>query len=318
VSRVLVTGAAGFVGANLVRRLVADGHRVVAVTRPGTETWRLKGVSDDLELAEVDLRDRDSVARFVAAAAPEWIFHLAAHGAYSSQRDVARILETNLIGTANLLDACLERGFDAFVHSGSSSEYGLKDHAPAESEAIAPNSAYAVGKAAAAMYCRYRAVESGSHVVTLRLYSVFGPWEAPGRLIPALVIRGLAGELPPLVDPKIARDFVYVDDVVDAFLSAAETAGENRGPIYNVGSGRQTSIEEAVEATRSLLEIEARPDWGSMPDRSWDTTTWVADASLIERELGWQPRHDFRTGLSSTIEWMREPDLRRFYKERMG
>lgn len=313
----LVTGAAGFVGANLMHRLVAEDCDVTAIARPGSDLWRLENLDGEFHLATADLRNREEVRSVVASAAPDWVFHLATHGAYSSQRDVGRILETNLIGTVNLLDATLESGSEAFVNSGSSSEYGFKDHAPGESEPLSPNSAYAVGKAAATMYCQHASREHDAHIVTLRLYSVFGPWEEPGRLIPTLVARGLEGELPPLVDPGVARDFVYVDDVVEAYLSAAAATKSTRGSVYNVGTGRQISLREAVDAARSLLDIEAEPDWGSMPERSWDTTTWVADSSLIEQDLGWRPRDDFESGLRATIEWFHErPQLRSRYESR--
>lgn len=303
--RTLVTGAGGFVGANLVRRLLAEGEAPLAAVRPGSDRWRLADLGGELEVAELDLRDAGAVAALVAERRPRRVFHLAAHGAYSSQRDVPRILETNLVATAELLDASLAAGAEVFVNSGSSSEYGLKDHPPRESEPLAPNSAYAVGKAAAAMYCAYRAAEVEARIVTLRLYSAYGPWEDPGRLIPALVMAGLEGGLPPLVDPQIARDFVYVEDVVDAYLAAAERG--RSGAAYNVGTGVQTTLEEAVATARDLLTIEVNPDWGSMPDRSWDTTTWVADLSLVAADLSWQPRRDFAAGLAATVEWFREP-----------
>jgi dolichol-phosphate mannosyltransferase len=312
----MVTGAGGFVGANLVRRLLADGNRVVALVRPGSRLWRLEDVRDAVEVVEVDLRDGEAAAGALRQAAPSWVFHLATHGAYSSQRDTPRILATNVLGTATLTEAALDAGVEAFVNAGSSSEYGYKDHAPGETEFVDPNSAYAVGKAAATMYCRHRSLEADAHIVTLRLYSVYGPWEEPARLIPTLACKGLEGELPELVDPAIARDFVYVDDVVGAFVLAAE-AEPPRGAIYNVGSGGQHTLAEVVDTLRSLLPIEAEPEWGSMPNRTWDTGTWVADASLIERELGWRAETDFTTGLRATIEWLDDSAERRaFYAER--
>jgi dolichol-phosphate mannosyltransferase len=309
--RTLVTGAGGFVGANLVRRLLAAGEMPLAVVRPGSDRWRLADLGDELEVVELDFRDRDAVATLIAERAPRRVFHLAAHGAYSSQRDVPRILETNLVATASLLDACLAAGSEAFINSGSSSEYGFKDHAPREDERLVPNSAYAVGKAAAAMYCAHRATEVEARIVTLRLYSAYGPWEDPGRLIPTLAVAGLEGTLPPLVDPRVGRDFVHVDDVVDAYLLAAVSG--RSGGIYNVGTGVQTTLAQAVATARELLDIGLEPEWGSMPDRDWDTTTWVADPTLIAAELGWRARHDFAGGFAATVEWLRDPSHRAHY-----
>lgn len=301
----LVSGAGGFIGANLVRRLLADGHRVEAIVRPGADHWRLEDLRGEIRLNELDVRDREAVAGLVERLRPEWVFHLATHGAYSTQADVERIFETALGGTINLLEACLEAGFEAFVSTGSSSEYGLSDHAPAESEALRPNSHYAVAKAAASMYCSQSAIANDAHVVSLRLYSAYGPWEEPSRFIPTLISRGLEGRLPPLVSPGVARDFVHVDDVVSACLLAARDTGVDRGSVFNVGTGRQTTIEQVVAMARRLLAIAAEPRWGSMDDRCWDTDVWVADSTLIRRELGWSPRWNLEDGLTATAEWLR-------------
>ncbi|HEY7063022.1 MAG TPA: NAD-dependent epimerase/dehydratase family protein [Chloroflexota bacterium] len=315
-TRALVTGGTGFVGANLARRLLADGHEVHLLVRRGYRDWRLADVRAALEFHEVALADADGLARAVAAIRPGWVFHLATHGAYSSQRDVQRIVDTNVVGTVNLVEACLRAGFEAFVNTGSSSEYGLKDHPPAETEWLEPNSHYAVTKAAATLYCRYTAQSRGVCLPTLRLYSVYGPYEEPTRLLPTLILRGLDGHLPPLVDPDVARDFVYVDDVVEAYLLAATCADQEPGAVYNVGTGTQTSLRQVVAVARATLGIQAEPAWGSMPNRRWDTTTWVADNRKIVRDLGWAPRYTFADGFQAFADWFRaHPELQHWYRD---
>ena len=303
-----MSGAGGFVGASLVRRLLADGHRVCALLRPGGPAWRLGDVAADVDRVEVDLLDSEATAAAVRSVRPEWAFHLAAFGGYSWEADRRRIIETNLLGTVGLLEACASEGVEAFVHAGSSSEYGFKDHAPGEDELLEPNSDYAVGKAAATLFCRYVAQREGVRAVTLRLYSAYGPWEEPKRLLPTLIAHALRGELPPLVNPDVARDFVYVEDVAEAFVLAAAKAPAGR--IYNVGTGVQTTIEELVALVRRILPVEDEPQWGSMDDRVWDTGTWVANAALIRHELGWEARSDLEEGLRRTIEWLQAaPEL---------
>src|SRR5204863_142015 len=157
---------------------------------------------------------------------PEWVFHLAAHGAYSWQTDVQQMVKTNLLGTINLVQACLNTGFDSFVNAGSSSEYGYKNHPPSEQELPEPNSHYAVSKVAATLFCQHTSRREGVRIRTLRLYSAFGAYEDPNRLMPTLIGRCLKGEFPPLVRPETARDYVYIDDVVDAFLLAASPRGQ--------------------------------------------------------------------------------------------
>src|SRR5262245_25576497 len=216
--RALVTGASGFVGSNLARRLLREGHRVDLLLRPGHAGWRLAEIEGEVRQHAATLADRDAVARVIDEVRPDWVFHLAAHGAYSTQRDHLAMIETNVVGTVNLVDACVASGVEALVNAGSSSEYGFKDAAPAETAWLDPNSHYAVTKACATHYGRLTARTHPLRVTTLRLYSVYGPYEEPTRLIPSLIVHGLRGALPPLVAPDVARDFVYAEDVVDAFL----------------------------------------------------------------------------------------------------
>lgn len=258
------------------------------------------------EVVEVDLRDPDAVARCMQAARPELVFHLAAHGAYSWQRSLERMIETNVAGIAHVVEAALDAGAQAIVNAGSSSEYGLKDHAPPEDELPEPNSAYAVTKASATLYCGWIARTREAAITTLRLYSAYGPWEEPRRLMPALVAHGLDRRLPPLADPAIARDFVYVEDVVDAFLLAAERAAPGAGAVYNVGSGVQTSLRELAEIARGVYGIAEEPAWDAFPARDWDTDVWVADARRIEAELGWRARTPLDEGLAAFARWIEQ------------
>ena len=308
--KALVTGAGGFVGANLAAGLAQAGHDVVAWVRPESPTWRLDPLGDAVEVAPVDLLDGEAIDAGVQAARPDWVFHLAAHGAYSWQRDAERIMQTNLVSTVRLLAACQRHGFAAFVNAGSSSEYGFQDHAPREDELPEPNSDYAVMKAAATLHCRFVAQRDDVHAVTLRLYSVYGPWEEPGRLMPTLVARGLEGRLPPLVSPDTPRDFISMRDTETAFLQAAQRTDVERGSVFNVGSGRQTTLREVVEVARGQLDIAEKPQWGTEPQRSWDAAVWVADASKAREQLGWAAEDDLPTGFACLADWLRaHPEL---------
>jgi UDP-glucose 4-epimerase len=313
--RIILTGASGFVGANLARRLLRDGHELHLLLRREHHHWRIEAIQNDAQLHVTNLSDEESLVRIVGSIRPEWIFHLAAYGAYSTQTDLRRMVETNILGTMNLVEACLKTGFEAFINTGSSSEYGYKDHAPTEDEPLEPNSHYAVTKASATLFCRHTARSRQVQLPTLRLYSVYGPYEEPSRLMPTLVVRGLSGKLPPLVNPETARDFVYVDDVVEAYLLAAMRPGDEDGAIYNVGNGVQTTLGEVVEVARRVMNIKIEPEWDSMPARQWDTDVWVADNSKIRNKLGWQPRFTLEQGLRAIVNWFGEnPALLDFYR----
>jgi len=313
--RVILTGASGFIGANLARRLLSDGHQVHLLVRPAEARWRLDAIAGEVFVHEVALQQQELLESIVTAIDPDWVFHLAAYGSYSTQRMVQKIITTNYNGTVNLVEACLKTGFQAFVNAGSSSEYGYKNHAPIESELPEPNSHYAASKAAATLYCQFAATHHQRRLSTLRLYSVFGPWEEPTRLMPTLMLSGLRGGLPPLVSPTIARDFVYVDDVIEAFLMAAETPTEEYGCVFNIGTGVQTTLHSLVETVRAQFKIIAEPEWGSMPDRGWDTDVWVADPTLVKSQLGWKPTYTLGGGLRAFVGWLTsEPGILQHYE----
>jgi dolichol-phosphate mannosyltransferase len=313
VRRVLITGATGFVGANVARGMLAQGHEVHCLVRASHRPWRLGGL-DAAHVHVADMLDRAALDALLSRTRPDAILHLAAYGAYASQADVALCVRTNLEASVILMDAAAAHGVERFVNTGSSSEYGFADHAPDEDEPTEPNSLYAVTKAGATAYARYLANTGRLHTTTLRLYSVYGPYEEPTRLIPTLVLAGLQGTYPPLVSPSVARDFVYVDDVVGAYTAVLGT-DLPAGRVYNVGTGVQTSLAAAVEVSRSLFGIAQAPDWGTMAERKWDTNTWVANISRIRRELAWSPETSFEEGFRRTAEWIAASDERRRYYE---
>jgi nucleoside-diphosphate-sugar epimerase len=121
--------------------------------------------------------------------------------------------------------------------------------------------------------------------------------------------------LPALVDPATARDYVYVEDVIDAYLLAAEHHGSELGAIFNVGSGVQTSLREVVAIARHVLGISTTPVWGSMPGRVWDSNVWLSDIGKIQKELGWSPRYSLESGFRATADWIRsQPSIAQWYR----
>ncbi|MFN8525558.1 MAG: NAD-dependent epimerase/dehydratase family protein [Chloroflexota bacterium] len=302
--RVFVTGGAGFVGANLVHRLVADGHQTHVLVRPDAPVpWRLASIWEKLTPQYVELNNFVALRACLQSIQPDHVFHLAAQGAYPTQQDHLAILQTNVQGTAHVLLAAHAANVKSFVNAGSSSEYGLKPDAPKECDPLDPNSTYAASKAAATMFCRQYAREHGITAITLRLYSVYGPYEKPTRLMPTLATHVRRQTLPPLTDPATARDFVHVSDVVEAFVRAS-TLQDTSGLILNVGSGTQTSLADLIAHVQTRYAILERPRWATLAPRSWDTATWVADPSQAKRYLGWTPRVTVSDGLDHLLQWL--------------
>jgi dolichol-phosphate mannosyltransferase len=310
--KALVTGAGGFVGANLVRHLLRTGHEPVAVLRPGgnASRWRLDDLMHEVPVEFVDLCEPEAVLGLVAAVRPDVVFNLAAYGAYSWQTDLDRMLAVNVRATDALLEGA--RHADArLVQAGSSSEYGFSDRATTEHDRERPNSHYAVSKLAATNLCQLAASRHGQHAATLRLYSVYGPWEEPNRLMPTVVERALDDAYPPLVGPDTARDFVWVDDVCDAFVRTAAANLPDRGAVLNLASGQQTSLRSLIAIAREVFDMRTEPRWGGMPGRDWDTSVWVGDPARADELLGWRASTALRDGLSRLGAWMAEDGERR-------
>lgn len=239
----------------------------------------------------------------IQEAKPEALFHLGVYGshpAYEKDRDM--IMGTTLGSITTLLDAAKEQGVGMVVNTGSSSEYGTKDHPMREDELIEPNSYYAVGKAAQTLYCQQFAREEKFPVVTLRLFSVYGPYEEPTRFIPTVIVKALANKDIPLADPNVARDFIYLDDVIDAYRAAAQKP-ELSGEVLNVGSGVQHTLKEALDAAIALTGSTSRALFGTYERRSFDTNQWVADTNKMRTRLGVTPKYSLESGLRATIDW---------------
>ena len=171
---------------------------------------------------------------------PEVIYHLATHGAYPNQKDRATILNTNLIGTANLLEALERHEYRRLVHAGSSSEYGHKLLPMCECDRLEPRDDYAVTKAAASMLCLAEAYK-GKPVSVVRIFSAYGPWEEPSRLVPYVMGCQVRGEIPKVTQGRQPRDFIYVDDVV-SLLKIAANHPAAKGNVLHAGTGRQNTV----------------------------------------------------------------------------
>lgn len=300
---VLVTGAGGFIGANLVRRLLADGYRVHVIWKKETNPWRIADVLSQLSLHEIELSDRNGLALLLKRINPQAIFHLAAHGAYSSQTDVDQMIKVNIEGTLNLLLASKDIDYQAFVNTGSSSEYGFKNKPMKETDVLAPVSFYAATKASATHLCRVFSREFDKPIVTLRPFSVYGPYEEPSRFIPTIITSLMTQKTIRLTPGNQRRDFVSADDVVDAYLAMMKKGKSVRSEVFNIGTGKEYTNDEVVRTLFTVVKKKTRVIKGAFPARSWDTDHWVADISTAKRLIGWRPRYTLASGLTKTYEW---------------
>ena len=282
----LLTGATGFIGSCLLRRLVAAGINPHILIRKDARLWRIKDILSRTKYHIVDIMDAKAVKAAVKRIRPDIIYHLAAHGAYPSQNDPDRIVGTNVVGGWNLLRAALAVNCELFVNTGTSSEYGFKTRPMKESDVLLPASYYAVTKCAMTWACAQAARQEHLATVTLRPFSVYGPYEEPSRLVPTLMEAFFQGSPVDLVHSKTAHDFVYIDDMLEAYLNI-EALKKNSGEVFNIGTGKQTTLKKIVEITQKVTGRSADLRWGAMPARSWDAAHWVADVTKTKDRLGW-------------------------------
>jgi polyisoprenyl-phosphate glycosyltransferase len=305
-----VVGGSGFIGAKLFLSLARIRSDVFAVSKRVESSWRLLHSSYGNSVP-CDITQKREVAAAVLEYQPKTIFNLAAYGAYERQSAPDQIHAVNYTGTLHLIQALLETGCDAFVQAGSSSEYGFNCAGPNEFARLEPNSNYAVSKLGTSYLMQFYGRVHGFACTHLRLYSIYGPWEERDRLVPRLISLGLQGFYPPLVNPEVTRDFVYVDDCTRAFVRAATTTCRSRpGQVFNIATGVKTSLADIVGRVRTILNIPGEPVFGSMPNRRWDLSDWFGDPLLAREKLGWTHRHSLEEGLTLTAEWERLASVR--------
>jgi len=301
---IVVFGAGGFIGANLIRTILQYRNDVYAVTSKPFIPWRLDDINPK-NILHCNIIKKGQIEALFKEHRFKTIFDLVAYGAYSKQSNVDLIYETNFIGLLNLLEISSQFSIKAFVHAGSSSEYGLNASAPDEDAPLQPNSHYAVTKVGAAHMIKYYGTIKEMPVANLRYYSIFGPFEEPDRLIPQLIDKGIKGTYPPLVQPDISRDFVFVDDAVLATLLSANKIQNIRGKSLNVASNKKTTIRDIASAIKEIFSLNSDPSWGDMPNRKWDLKEWYGNASLAKELLGWQNETPLKAGLQQTFEWQK-------------
>jgi len=308
IKKVFVTGATGFIGKHLVRALISGGFEVGALVRSASASTKTAG-QYDVTWFPGDIRNYEDVASAFTAFRPDAVIHLVTYYAIMHRADeIGVMLDTNVKGTINLLEAAKELGgVRLFVNTSTTQVYEPKHRRLREDDPIQPQSLYAVTKRNAEDACSFYAGAFGLPCVTLRLFPPYGPGDQERRLIPYVIGCILKDTPPNLTTGKQEWDFVYIDDIVGAFLAVLKMGHAKDGHmVYNIGTGQPASVRTIVEKIRKSLNSRIDLPWGSVPHRANEVWFNSADISRAETELGWTPATGIDEGLDRTIAWFRD------------
>ena len=290
-SGALVTGASGFIGGRLCQRLLREGEEVHAISRRPQPATTMRWWQSDLG-------DADDVARTVERIRPDVVYHLA--GYVSGSREIDAVLPSlrdNLVAAVNVLVAAARVGCPVVLA-------GSQEEPEPTSEDPVPASPYAAAKLAVGSFARMLHALHELRVVNLRVFMVYGPGQHDRtKLVPYVVTSLLQAERPKLSGGTRPVDWIYVDDVVDAFI-AASSRDDLAGATLDIGTGKLVTIRTIVERIVATVDAGVEPDFGALPERPLEVVR-VANAKRTKDLLGWQPRTTLTEGLQSTVDWYR-------------
>ena len=314
IKKILVTGANGFIGRHLVRRLKAEGYSIGALVRPASDSQKTDRI-EAVSYFHGDIRNYDEIKMAFSTFEPDTIIHLATYYAVMHRADeIGVMIDTNVKGTTNLLEAAKESGaVQLFINTSSTQVYEQKKQRLKEDDEIKPQSLYAVTKLYAEDACSYYADAFHLPCVTLRLFPPYGPGDHERRLIP-YVIGSLLKNIPPnLTTGKQEWDFVYIDDIVNAYLAVLKSYPfKDEHTIINIGTGEAVSIRSFVEKIRENIESDIELLWGSVAHRSNEVWYNSADIKKAQTVLHWSPETGMDDGIKKTVAWFKDY----FQKER--
>lgn len=309
-TKYLVTGAAGFIGSNLCEQLIDRGHEVIGLDNYlAGKPENLAPFVNQMQFVEGDIRDSGVLSRVMPGV--DFVLH---HGALASVpwsvAEPALAHDHNVNGTLNVLIAARDAGVKKVVMAVTSAAYGNTEVLPAHEELpIDPLSPYAATKIMGEMYLALFSRVYGLPTVGLRYFNVFGkrqdPKSAYAAAIPIFVQKVLRGEAPVIFgDGEQTRDFVYIDDVVQANLQACEADDRANGQVFNIGTGRRVTVNDIARRIVGLLGAQVELQYA--PVREGDVLHSVADISKAASFFGYSPQFDVKSGLEKAIGWYRE------------
>lgn len=302
---VLITGATGFIGSHLTRRLLKTGAEVHVFQKKDSNQFRIQDIIGNLTVWYGDIRDYHTICSCIRNSRPQTIFHLAA--LRNVKRDIELIepmIDINIKGTLNLIKAVIDEkvALECFINTGTCEEYGDAVVPFLEDRREIPVSPYSASKVAATYFCQMVFKTMGLPIVTLRPFLTYGPYQDTDMFIPSLIYHCLEGKDFPMTEGLQTREFNYVDDIIDAYLLAA-SCRDAVGEIINIGNGVEYRIRDVAEKVVRMAGNPIRLLVGTLPKRPGETSHFFCSNEKAKRLLNWSPKVSLDEGLKKTIEW---------------
>ena len=304
-TRVLVSGATGFIGSHIVKRMVAQGAQVHILIRKDSSTWRINECLDKVTVWEADIQNLVLLQDIISRCNPQVVFHFAALVDVSRSWDIVYpMINNNILGTVNLLTSLRECDLKLFINIGSSEEYGDLSSPQNENQKESPVSPYSFSKAACLSFCQMAARIFSLPIINLRLFPTYGPYQESSMFIPS-AIRELMTDGEFRMSPgEQKREFNYISDVVEAIFRVAECSSI-RGEIINIGSGNPYQIKDVVNIVSGLVGNNVSVHIGALPYRKGDAMESYCDNKKLRDLTGWSPVVSLQEGVRLTVEWFR-------------
>jgi UDP-glucose 4-epimerase len=302
--RILITGATGFLGSYVLKRLLADRrHDVAVLIRPESDTWRVSALLNQAERIPFGLSDLTSARGHVADFRPDTVIHLAWSGVGNRFRnDLAQV--DNLRATVDLVELTRSVGGTVWVGIGSQAEYGPTQGVIHEGMPTRPTTLYGVTKLSAYMLADHLCAQAGIRFGWVRVFSTYGPMDDPSWMIPYLILKLLNGEKPALTPGTQVWDYLHAEDAARAIVSVAVSSSASG--VFNLGSGRPRAIREIVTLVRDQVDLALPLGFGEVPFRPDQVMHLEADVSRLRDQTGWLPTISLEDGIQQTVAWFRE------------
>jgi nucleoside-diphosphate-sugar epimerase len=305
---ILITGGLGFIGSNIAKYFIKHNHNVTVTTHTRSSMWRLLPYFDSVNVIDLDITNSAETVEKLRTTDPDIIIHNVAFGIYH-EKDQEKVFDTNIFGTLNMVNAYMKTRSNLLINTSSVSEYGISKKEFEEDDRIKPLGDYGVSKASATLFCESAHELTGKKIITTRISNAYGPNERPQDIIPYLLVNKIRDKEVRLNSPSNTRDFIFIDDVAEAYGKIVFAYEQINTSILNIATGIGTSIEKLVEIINGIdpNSNKIKAVWNSNDPRVIDKAAYYSvSTKRVNNDLKWRPSYSIKDGIKKFYLWMAE------------